>query len=746
MDTNMTMGELGGTADRSLIAFAYLAQTARTDNDLLTGLAPIFRPLARGRVGQKFVPSEFAENVGKIFGLKVHPWAVEDLAPRLERAGLLQKVQLTQGSHEYAYAEVGDEFSDVSEVDIRLVVRRFVDFAKPLLEGHGLSESDDRLADAFLRHLVDMDFVAVLLRPDQSAANERKATTVVLKKPADQVQWEVNSSTQARFNVLCASFILDVHRNDRPLYELLVRIAAGALLSEVILNFQDPGAASNLSGLTVMLDAPFVMSLLDVSGEESHRFTADICVQLEERGAQLAMFRHSVDELRDNLRGVSGAVSSGRGYGPTARRMTSAPFKAYVTAVLADPDTAIRRAKISIMDVPTAAPVMQFCTGEDEERIRASLGFYESPLAQARDAQSVAGVLRLRRARRVRMGRLPACLYVFITQNPFVAERPNRYLRSHNMYADGEVPAAVTDRYLAGLLWVMFGGKSQDLPRQLLMANCAAAVEPRSDVIGQMHRFLSQVDQTQADHFRALMTEERAGQHLMQLTLGDSVFITQENAVAVLDQIKRVLIEEHEQRKKVEIAGLSKRHEEELAAQLAKTQAAAALALDAEASGLAAKAAATELNAKVSLLVGEATVREAAALKGLRLRAEACARRAGRRAKVLQVSLGVFIAISTVVVGHLLNEGLSVYARWSLWAAAAVLAFVSFWRLPDFFFGRMLNDFREGQFRKLWNDANVGEESVVVKVISWDDCAVSAARLPGEAIAVEQGVNVSSKE
>ena len=214
-------GELAGTADRSPIAFAYLAQTGRADNDILTGLAPIFRPLARGRVGERFDPSEFAENVGTIFGLKVHPWAVEDLAPRLERVGLLQKVQVAQGVHEYIYAEVGDEFSDVSEADIRLVVRRFVDFAKPLLMGHGLDESDDRLADAFLRHLVDMDFVAVLLRPDQSADKERKTTTLTLKKPVDQVKWEAESTIQARFNVLCASFILEVHRNDRPLYDLL---------------------------------------------------------------------------------------------------------------------------------------------------------------------------------------------------------------------------------------------------------------------------------------------------------------------------------------------------------------------------------------------------------------------------------------------------------------------------------------------------------------------------------------------
>jgi hypothetical protein len=408
--------------------------------------------------------------------------------------------------------------------------------------------------------------------------------------------------------------------------------------------------------------------------------------------------------------------------------MSSAPFKAYVTAVLADPDTAIRRAKVSIMDVSTASAAMQFCTGEDEDRIRASLGFYESPLAQARDAQSVAGVLRLRRGRRVRMGRLPSCMYVFVTQNPFVAERPNKYLRSHNMYAEGEVPAVVTDRYLAGLIWVMFGGKSQDLPRQLLMANCAAAVEPRSDVIGQMHRFLSQVDQTQADHFRALMTEERAGQHLMQLTLGDSLFVTPENAHAVLNQIKQVLIEEHEKQKVAEMANMRKQHEEELAAQQAKTEAASAQALDAEAAELAAKAAATRLNAKVVSLELEVSAREAAALESVRMRAEACARRASKRAKLLQAAVGVAFAVLTVVVGQYLNDDLPAYAKWSLWAIAVAMVFVSFWRLPDVLFGRLLDDYRSAQFRTLWKDENGSDKTIVVNVIDWKDCTVSAVR------------------
>lgn len=715
--------------DGSLIAFAYLAQAGRGDNDLLSGLAPIFRSLGQGRVGQKFDPVEFASAVGKTYGLKVHPWAAEDLAPRLERAGLLQRVEVGPGAHEYAYSEVTGDYSEVSEADIRLVLRRFHEYARPLLAAHGLSETDEDLEDAFLKHLVDMEFVAVLLRPDQSAAQERKPSTITLKKPHEQEEWESEALHKSRFNVLCASFILQAHRDETKLYELLVRVATGALVAEVILNFQDPGAQANLSGLTVILDAPFVMSLLDVSSEESHRFARELCEQLRQHGAQTAMFRHSVDELRDNLKGVTGAVASGKGYGPTARRIASPAFKAYVNLVLADPDAAIKRAAVAILDVPTAATSMQFCTGEEEEHIRTGLGYYESPLAQARDAMSLAGILRLRRGRRAKMGRLAQSQYVFVTQNPFVAKRPNRFLRVKGLYAEGEVPVAMTDRYLAGLLWVMFGGKSQDLPRQLLLANCAAAVEPRSDVIAQMYRFLSQVDENQAKHFRALMTEERAGQHLMQLTLGDSVLVTPENAHDVLEQMKRVLIEEHERKTAQEIDTLAKQHEGQLQAQRARTAEAEARALEARTETLATRSALDGLHTRVSRLSDHIAARDAAEVDRLERAAEQCAVRAAKRARLVQMGVGLAVAVATVLIGYFLNSELSSPAKVGLWVVAGFLTFLSFWRLPDFIFGRRLERFRSGVFDRLWAESGHKSGSFVVSVVEWDPPRVSAMRI-----------------
>ena len=57
--------------------------------------------------------------------------------------------------------------------------------------------------------------------------------------------------------------------------------------------------------------------------------------------------------------------------------------------------------------------------------------------------------------------------------------------------------------------------------------------------MAKVHRFLKDVDDTKAKQFRAMMTDERAGQHLMQLTLGDTLLIpSTADAEQILEELE----------------------------------------------------------------------------------------------------------------------------------------------------------------------------------------------------------------
>ncbi len=549
--------------DRPLIAYAFLAQATHVEGDLLSGLVPIFKPIVRERAGRDFDSKEFSTAVSKLYGIKINPWAVDDLAPRLEKAGLVSRHAVTSDITRYVYNNVDDVGDPVSEAQIKLIVRRFVEFATPLLSANGLQLDNAKIEKAFFDQLVNLDFHAILIKPHKILEKEKGEKTLTLPKSegTDDIQKEI--SEKAKLDVLCSAFILDVYHNDRPLYDVIVKVATGALLAEVVMNVQDPGKTVSLLTLRIIVDAPFLMSYLNLSGVDSCNYARELVRILLDNGAVIEVFRHSVDELRENLKAVRLGVKAGTGFGPTARRLREPVFAAYVDSVMLATDDLLKRHKIRIIDVPNVQSSYQYFSEEDERAFNRALGFFQNPLAQARDAHSITGTMRLRKGTTARMSSIYKSQYLFVTENPYIVEVAKNFAVERRMIRNDEVPPAVTDRYLAGLMWVLFGGKADEITQYQLLANCTAALEARSDVQAKMVHFLSEMDETMAAQFRAIMTVERGGQHLMQLTLGDPLLIkTTDDAEKILGQLTAKFEEKHI-REKEEAIELERKNNEQ---------------------------------------------------------------------------------------------------------------------------------------------------------------------------------------
>lgn len=706
--------------DRSLIAYAFLAQATRGEGDLFSGLAPIFKPIAKIHAGKTFDADEFSKLVDKLYGLKVHPWAVDDLVPRLENAGLLLRIQHSEEMHEYVYAEITDEFDAVTENDIKYVIQQFVEFATPILQQNRLPVDKIALEEGFLSQLIDMSFVSILLKPDRTKEDTRGSGTITLKKPKEQTDWEEDISTRAKVDVLCASFIVDVHHNHQKLYDLIMRIATGAILSEVILNLQDPGETGSLKGLNVILDTPFLMSVLNLSSEEAHTFALDICDQLHEKEAPLLAFEHSIDELKDNLNAVINKTKDNMGFGATARRLKNSTFTTYANSVLKHTDTALKQNNIRQIAVPRSNTSFQYFTDADQAEFQRSLGFYYNRKAQERDAESIAAVVRLKRGRQTKMGRLPAAEYVFITENAWVATQAEIFLKRRKLFNDGEVPPALSEKYLAGLLWVLYGGKGHELTRHLLLANCAAALEPRSDVIVQMHRFLSQVDDKQAELFSALMTEERAGQYAMQLTLGDSSFITKENAPIVLEQIKKSLIEKHETDKKSEIRSIQQAHETELDRKEEVSELLRQKLLDADAESLQTRNELDETKERIEQIEAALKVEKRARIDEKKRLVEKCVKMAVKYEKRIYVGIGLTIAtISGLITWFELLSSQLLWIKATAVAVIALVAILTFWKVPEYVLSDSIHNLRNKKYKENLEDLNLHTDAELFS-IDWN--------------------------
>jgi hypothetical protein len=705
--------------DRPLIAFAFLAQTSSGDGDLLSRLAPIFKLIAKNRVGRRFDAAQFAKDVGKLYFIDVHPWAAEDLAPRLEKAGLLRKNQLSPGAYEYIYAEIDAEFSEVSEADIRLVVKKFIEFANPILGAHSIPVDEKALENGFFGQLIQMDFVSVLKKPVSDAST---VGTLTLKKAGEEPEQSKGSGT--RIDVLCASFIMHVYREERAIYDLLVRIASGALVAETVLNFQNPGGAVSLEKLTVVLDAPFLMSFLNLESEESHHYAQRICESLRKHGATLGAFKHSVEEIKDNLNGVINLSAEGRGFGATARRLSSPSFSAYATSVRANPEGAVAGVGIRIVTPPTSATAFAHLSGEDEDQIHATLGRYGNPLAQRRDAASIAAIVRLRFGKRTKMVTFQNAGYIFVTENPHLAERTHRFLVGAKLLANDEVPAAITDRYLAGLLLVLFGGQAAEFTQYRLLANCASALEAKNDVISKMHRFLVQIGQEEADRFRALMTVERAGQHLMQLTLGDSVFVTDSNAARILEDLERVLVDRERKAHDEHVRALQDDHQRQLVDAGKDKDNLERVAAEAQTQAMLAREAHRLADERLRALQQRFESTRAEALEKTRKRVLLAMRFASWCGTFTHQLVAITLAAVLGYLTYLAMEPSSAAAKILISLGVGVVGLVSFWKAPSVVFGPLVRRSRDAAFRVAATVLGLEDELGRFQ-ISWDSRAVT---------------------
>jgi hypothetical protein len=691
----MSNDSMSVALDRPLIAFAFLAQAANTEGDLLGKLAPLFKLIAKNKVGRRFDPAEFAKEIAKLFFIDVHPWAAEDLAPRLEKANLLTKRQLPAGAHDYIYAPVDADFNEVSEADIRLTVRRFVEFATPMLQSHGLSVNEKELENGLFGQLIKMDFVSTLQKAPTLLAEPGSADTLSVKKTSKEVGTGVEA---IRIDVLCASFVLHAYREEREIYELLVKIASGALVAETVLNFQNPSGAITLNKLTFVLDAPFIMALMNLESLESHEYAKKICETLRTHGATLGAFRHSAEEIKDNIAGAITLSAEGKGFGATARRLSSPSFAQYANAVRADPEAAIAAIGMRLVALPQSTSAYAQFSAEDEESFHGTLGRYGNPVAQLRDAASIASVVRLRFGKRVRMTSLPNASYIFVTANPFLAQKAQEFLTRAKILADDEVPAAVTDKYLAGLLLVLFGGQAAEFTHIRLLANCASALEAKNDVINKMHKFLVQVGREEADRFRALMTVERAGQHLMQLTLGDSLFITDSNAPHILAELERVLIENQRIKYEADLKEVRKQHNDQIADVTKGQEELQKQALEAQAEAMLAREGHRLADERLQALQQKFESSQAEHAEKVRKR---IIQAMGIANNVATFGHHVLAVASAAIGAYLAYIGMSPlsHTRQILVAiGVGAIALVSFWKAPDYLFAWLLRRIRDHAF------------------------------------------------
>jgi hypothetical protein len=712
-------------ATRALLTFAFVKDEFDRTGDFVRGLIPLFRPLFQELGGKRFDPAAFSQKVQNYYGLRMHPWVAEEWAPRFEEAGFLT----SQGdiyNRTYTCNVLARDDFDATEHEITTLLDEIVSYVLEQFQIHGRrTEKSDAERSVILR-LQKLEFMDLILKPQHPRIAGNPLT--LAPPPHDGT-----NDTDALYDYIVADKILQLHTDSPEKFKLVASIASGAVVSEVVLGLRTPPRVGQRAvGTVIYLDSPFVVDLLDISDRKQFEYASMLIDDIKKTGATLRTYAHNVEEIRhiihSTLDGYGRVASS---VGTVAHRLRTDPNAvSRARSIYGNTRKQISALGIQVVDMDqVTAPKASLYPDSELTDLIGQIRPYGEIFAREVDAKSIVGVSRevLGRTPKPNILALPA---VFLSKNSGLVKKANHILRTQRNYNEDAAPPFVSDRQMAGLLWLALGGSVGELTEKQLLANCTMAVSPRKDVLGTVFNFLASVDEKSAGEFEVLMTEDRCAHYVMDYTLGDAELVTQDNVFDILEGVKRRAVEDVTAKQKAEFDDKSKRLQEErlqaeaeLNAQIARRN--CELESHLRALSEAEKQAATQ---------AQEIEKAKSETERLRRRSVEIAVRAGVNAeRVAKIAIVLVISVALAVIGIVVSElagaidnnnfKMIIYGIGALILVGLTAA--TGWIVPDFLFKDAIKGVRNSAYLKSLAQQGASNEAGRWK-IDWDKQSVNA--------------------
>lgn len=665
---------------RALLMYAFIKEKFEQTGDIVSGLIPLFAPIVKQNAHSDFDSVQFSKSVDQYYGIKMHPYVAQDWAPRLAAAGLLHAVG---ESHIERYINLDPELPDFANQEQRVnaIFHSFHTFCKPIVLKHGIAINDGDLDAALRRRLISMDFLDIMNAPDRNHMPDR---TLRLDRRTETAG-EVELGIEAKLDVICAAFALELYASDPTKFDMLGEVAAGALISEVVLGLRVPPKIDNdLSGTFVALDAPLVIDLLNIASEEEYDSVRFIVDELKKLNCHIVTYQHCMEELKaiinrvidqhDNRMTLSGSV--GR------RTITDSNAMSRLRMLQRHVVSEVGSLGVAIVDPEEDLEKHKYFPKASIDDLVSKIRPYHNIDSRINDALSIAASIREMRSRKP-VSNVFSVSHLFISKNAGLIRTAFATLVRDSIIDENQAPPFMTDRHLAGLLFIASGGVGVDVPVKKLIANCAAAVRPRQDVVTRLYKTLHDLDPAQAEEFSTLMSDRRCSFYLMEQSLGDANYADSSNALEVLEQIRAQTAYDIERKLKSDHADEIASKEESFDAERRERR-----RREGELNqklGLA-----TEEIAKLETTVGQLTEEKEIGERNTLARCMDKAENARIRVIVIIASV---LAVLAVGGGLLASLGTTVSVSAGI-GLSVVVTGLQFWVIPGWLFGGLVNKYR----------------------------------------------------
>jgi len=348
-------------------------------------------------------------------------------------------------------------------------------------------------------------------------------------------------------------FVLHASHADPDSFRFLEMVVKGKMLADAIYMGREDVSEGEapLAKLEVYLDGPILLHLLGYAGPELAAPYLELVDLLKKQGANPRCFRESVEEARSILDAASEKVRSGGGRvrfrgDVVAYLLRLGKSRSDLKLLANQLEANLRDLGVQMADQPPATSRLTTDETRFEEILRERIS-YTNPIAMTTDLDALTAIHRLRNGRAAKsLGNSKA---VFVTRNADLVKASARFFEQHQL--GHRIPNCMHDSTLTTMVWLNQPLAAPDLPRDRIIADAFAAMNP-SDRLWQA--FLREIEDLRraedisVEEADILRMATEAKQALMDKTFGDGDAYTEGTAKQVLERAMENMRAEAEKR------------------------------------------------------------------------------------------------------------------------------------------------------------------------------------------------------
>lgn len=515
-----------------------------------------FKPFVVYSLKKRNVYPVTRENVKEFlqedFGLMIPVRGCELILKRLGRAGSLKK---ETGSYKLKKDLPQDDI-ETRRADAKRratsIVNRLIKYAE---EHHQIKLPEEQAEESIIRYLGGFSIQCLKSYSQDTALPEI-------------------GPSESRELTLVAFFIKDAYENDPGLFDDILLLVKGHMLSNAILCPDLESYQQSFKDVAFYLDTPIIIDLLGLHGKVEYDSASELLNLVGKLGGRFYIFTHVIDEVERVLK-----YSEAHFDDPNARNRVLSNIREQgmtgsdVTLVRSDLEGRLRTHGVSVINTPHYRIEHQIDEATLQQVLEES-SKYKNPNARATDINSIRSIYVLRDNARPRS--LESSKAVLVTPNPMLARAAYEF--GKNYEESQEVSPVINEFSLGNIAWLKAPLESEDLPKFEIISSCYAVMQPSP---GFWERFLAETEKLQkkggissSEHI-FLRSDVRMTDELMSLTLGSEDALTEETIseaktrvlgdlakkkdaeiakrdemIRHLDQNRTTLIEDNQKRKK----------------------------------------------------------------------------------------------------------------------------------------------------------------------------------------------------